>query len=134
MADIQKGIYALIIYLRKGAEIKVGKLGAREFKRGYYIYTGSAQNNLEKRVARHLSSDKKLRWHIDYLLEHAKVIKVLKFYTSKAGECMLAQKIGELPDSEVALNRFGSSDCNCKTHLHFFNKRPATEQLRKLTV
>jgi sugar fermentation stimulation protein A len=45
-----KGIYQLLIYLPKNASIVVGKKGKFRFPKGYYIYTGSARNGLEKRV------------------------------------------------------------------------------------
>ena len=38
------------------------------FKKGCYGYMGSALNGLEQRVRRHLSTQKKLHWHVDYLL------------------------------------------------------------------
>ena len=64
-----KGTYCLIINVKKDVKIKIGKvLGEIEFKKGCYLYVGSAMNSLEKRVQRHLSKDKKKHWHIDYLL------------------------------------------------------------------
>ncbi|MCP4265694.1 MAG: DUF123 domain-containing protein, partial [Candidatus Brocadiaceae bacterium] len=57
------GIYALIIRLSKKKEIEIGRLGTFVFPKGYYVYTGSAQNGLEKRINRHYSSEKKFHWH-----------------------------------------------------------------------
>jgi len=65
---ILKGTYCLIIYLRKDTTIEIGKRGSINFRRGYYIYVGSALNSLESRLKRHLSHNKKLFWHVDYLL------------------------------------------------------------------
>lgn len=122
---MQKGIYILIIYLNKGSEIKIGKLGTFLLKKGYYIYVGSALNNLQKRVERHLSSHKKLHWHIDYLLCYAKIMNVYVFKTLNKDECNLSKEIALLPESQTIIDGFGSSDCTCKTHLYFFKKRPA---------
>ena len=36
----------------------------------------SALNNLDKRIQRHKSNQKKMHWHIDYLLKKAKIIDV----------------------------------------------------------
>jgi Uri superfamily endonuclease len=60
--------YCLITQLNKNSTIKVGKLGEIDFKKGYYVYVGSALNSIDSRVWRHLSKEKKLFWHIDYLL------------------------------------------------------------------
>jgi Uri superfamily endonuclease len=121
---MQKGIYCLIIYLRKGENIKTGKLGEFFFRKGYYIYTGSSQNCLQKRLARHLAQEKKMHWHIDYLLKYGIIKEIMVIDSSKADECNLSNEVSLLSDAKVAANRFGASDCNCKTHLYFFNKKP----------
>ena len=48
----------MIINVRKDIKERIGALGKINFKKGKYVYVGSAQNNLEKRIARHLSKDK----------------------------------------------------------------------------
>ncbi|HJN56839.1 MAG TPA: GIY-YIG nuclease family protein [Candidatus Woesearchaeota archaeon] len=120
--DIKKGIYILIIYLNKPKKIKIGTLGNIFFKKGYYCYIGSALNNLEKRVQRHLSSKKKIRWHIDYLLKHAKIINVKVKITNRKLECSVNKKVEK--NSKEVIKSFGSSDCNCKGHLWYFEKKP----------
>ena len=73
-----KGIYVLIIQVNKDINIKVGALGETAFPKGLYAYVGSAQTNLEQRVKRHLKTEKRKFWHIDYLLDNptAKITKV----------------------------------------------------------
>ena len=122
--SIQKGgIYKLVIKLSRDKEIKIGKLGTFVFPKGFYVYTGSAQNGFEKRINRHLSSNKKFHWHIDYLLSHAKVIKVLRYVGSK-DECKLNQVTGQSANAIPIVEKFGSSDCNCVTHLYYFKNIP----------
>jgi len=122
---IQKaGIYNLIIKLSKKKEIKIGRLGTFIFPKGFYVYTGSAQNGLEKRIDRHLSINKKFHWHIDYLLSYAKIIQVLRYAGVKKDECKLNHLIAQSPDSTLVVNKFGSSDCNCATHLYYFKNSP----------
>ena len=122
--SIQKGgIYKLVINLSKDKKIKIGKLGVFVFPKGFYVYTGSAQNGLEKRINRHLSSNKKFHWHIDYLLSHAKVIKVVRYVGSK-DECKLNQVTGQSANAIPIVEKFGSSDCNCVTHLYYFKNLP----------
>ena len=122
--SVQKGgIYSLIINLSKKKEITVGRLGTFVFPKGYYVYTGSAQNGLDKRINRHLSSHKKLHWHIDYLLPHAKVIKVVR-YVGRNDECKLSRVTGQGTGATRIVKKFGSSDCKCETHLYYFESIP----------
>ncbi len=131
MDSKNKGFYNLVIYNKKGINIKIGKLGEFFFTRGYYIYTGSAQNSLQKRVERHLSSTKKLHWHVDYFLEYAKITKVYTIESTEKSECVLSNEVSSLPDAQIVINGFGSSDCSCKTHLHFFTKLPIFKKTDK---
>lgn len=59
-----KGIYVIVVKISKNTAIKIGRLGNIIFNKGIYSYVGSAQNNLEKRIMRHLSKIKKMHWHI----------------------------------------------------------------------
>lgn len=110
-----KGIYILVIEVKKDLKKSVGKLGDIFFSSGYYVYIGSAQNNLEKRIKRHISKRKKLWWHIDYLLEEKDVVikEVLFKMLDKSWECKIAKSIRGIP-----IDKFGSSDCNCESHLY----------------
>ena len=72
-----KGCYCLTIHLNNTKRIKVGKLGNINFKKGYYVYVGSAMNSLESRIKRHLIDEKKLHWHIDYLLKKTKITCII---------------------------------------------------------
>lgn len=111
-----KGIYVLIIYLGKNADIVVGKLGTLHFPQGLYAYIGSAQVALEKRVERHRRREKRLFWHIDYLLQNpqAEIVKVFYKTGRKSEECNVAQIISTEGEG---IPGFGSSDCRCKSHL-----------------
>jgi Uri superfamily endonuclease len=122
-----KGIYQLLIHLPRSAWIVVGKKGAFRFPKGYYIYTGSARNGLERRIERHLRKDKRHFWHIDYLLDFAATKKVLLFTNDKLGECVLNLKTLRRPGAKIIMPKFGSSDCRCPTHLVFFEEMPAYE-------
>ncbi|MEM4245277.1 MAG: GIY-YIG nuclease family protein [Candidatus Nanoarchaeia archaeon] len=111
-----KGIYILIINVRKNITLKVGALGKIYFKKGRYAYVGSAQNNIKKRIQRHLSKNKKKTWHIDYLLANSNV-KVESVHYKKAKkyeECRIAHLLTSV---EQSIKGFGSSDCKCHSHL-----------------
>ena len=96
--------------------MNVGALGKLTFQKGLYAYVGSAQNNLEKRVNRHLGKEKRRFWHVDYLLDDdaAKVIEVFHKQADKTEECAVARAIGERGEP---VDGFGASDCSCKSHL-----------------
>ena len=111
-----KGIYVLIVAIDRNISINTGALGNLNFEKGLYAYVGSAQNNLEERVKRHLRKEKAKFWHIDYLLDSPNV-KVLKVFCKRAGkpkECEIAK---ELARKGFPIRGFGSSDCKCESHL-----------------
>jgi sugar fermentation stimulation protein A len=112
-----KGSYVLLLRLNKRTCLTIGKLGAFEFPRGYYLYFGSAQSGLESRVQRHLREDKKRHWHIDFLTAVAPVIEVSSVVGTERSECIWARSALELADATVPAPGFGSSDCSCRTHL-----------------
>jgi len=111
-----KGVYCLIINVKKETSPKIGALGTMDFKKGRYVYVGSAQNNVGKRVARHFSEKKKIRWHIDYLLANpdVKIEKALCKKADKSQECKIACLLSKLGEP---VKSFGCSDCSCYSHL-----------------
>lgn len=111
-----KGIYVLIITVDKDIAASIGALPEMEFNEGLYAYVGSAQTNLEKRVARHLSRTKRKFWHIDYLLgmESVSVLKVFQKKDPRSEECKFAKKLDKIGHAIIG---FGSSDCRCESHL-----------------
>ncbi len=111
-----KGSYCLIIEVLKDCEIIIGKLGKIKLYNGLYVYIGSALNNLEKRVKRHISKEKRRFWHIDYLLENenARVAGVYLKVSDKKEECEIAKKAARYGEP---ITGFGCSDCKCESHL-----------------
>ncbi|MCK9152016.1 GIY-YIG nuclease family protein [Methanobacterium alcaliphilum] len=116
-----KGTYCLIIELNNRTNLKVGCIGKLDLKKGFYIYVGSALNSLESRVKRHLSSKKKVHWHIDYFLTHndTQIREVLFSIGDEKIECNLASNILEKGKGIV---NFGCSDCKCSSHLIYFKE------------
>lgn len=123
-----KGCYCLIIRLDEDCEIKIGKLGKIYFKKGHYVYVGSAMNSLESRINRHLNEEKKLHWHIDYLLKESEISNVIYNVSTKKVECELSQY---LSNKTTSIKGFGCSDCMCESHLYYFkNKNEAIEYVK----
>lgn len=121
-----KGTYALAIEIEKDINLQIGRLGRFKFPAGFYLYIGSAQNNLEKRIQRHLRKEKKLFWHIDYLLNSPQV-KARRIWARKGRwECSLAKKMILDKRFRIPIPGFGSTDCRCKAHL-FLNLKEESE-------
>lgn len=117
-----RGSYQLILHLPKVTVLQVGRLGTFLFPAGRYVYTGSALNGLEGRLARHRRQHKKLHWHIDYLVRHAQITNIKVFPTAQHIECALNQKVLKQPGTQVIVKGFGSSDCRCASHLVFLGR------------
>ena len=118
----------MLIHVPYPVQLSVGELGNLELKAGYYAYVGSALGGLEKRVERHLASDKKIHWHIDYLLTRGRVIDVVQGETKERMECAIA---GELAKHLTSVAGFGSSDCTCPSHLFY---SPDFNEIRKIVL
>ncbi len=108
--------YQLHITLQQAQQICVGCLAEFLFPAGNYLYTGSARRHLSARVQRHLSPQKKQRWHIDYLLMAPK-IRVTAVGLFSETECYCNQQV----DGEILLTGSGASDCRsqCGSHLKY---------------
>lgn len=110
--------YQLHIDVSKNITIEIGKFGRFDFPSGKYIYTGSAKKNIDSRINRHLSQDhnKKLHWHIDYLL-NSKNVKITRVEKFNETECSLNQKT----QGKILIKNFGSTDCKakCQSHLKY---------------
>jgi Uri superfamily endonuclease len=126
-----KGSYILIVELRNDSIISIGKEGEECFNKGYYIYVGSALNGLNQRIQRHLRKQKKIHWHIDYLLKYAVVIDVFYKESKVRDECNIAKKLdGQL----FSIPSFGCSDCRCKSHLFYGSFEEVMSAVEKLQM
>jgi len=120
-----KGSYTLLIRIPRNLEIEVGSLGFLTLKKGYYAYNGSAfgPGGL-KRVERHQGKSEEggnCHWHVDYLLtlECSEVVDVFRKKDSDH-ECSLSRN---MQNNFEAIDSFGCSDCDCKSHLYFSEDR-----------
>ena len=117
-----RGCYILILRLGKDMKTEIGKLGKINFRKGFYIYAGSAMKNLSQRVERHKRLRKNYFWHIDYLREKAEFCSALPIRSQDDLECRLAVDLSRISDWQV--QGFGCSDCSCKSHLFGKGKDP----------
>jgi len=115
------GTYALMITLDRSRNICIGRRGRFCFPAGFYLYVGSAlgPGGLEERLERHLRAEKRLHWHVDYLL-HARGTRITQVWAMEGAtrrECDWARAALQLPGADLVVPRFGSSDCRCAAHL-----------------
>jgi Uri superfamily endonuclease len=102
------------------------------FKKGLYVYVGSALNSLIPRLERHMKMSRGqhhvYHWHIDYFLRE-KTVEISSIYvveTDEHLECMIAEKVAEHGE---AVQGFGCSDCKCKSHLYHLTSFDSIEKM-----
>jgi sugar fermentation stimulation protein A len=117
-----RGSYLLILQLKTDRNIDIGILGKIPFKKGFYIYVGSAMANLSKRIERHKRLRKQHHWHIDDLRAVGEFHSVLAIRSSDRLECGIAQAMSRI--AKWSISGFGCSDCSCKTHLFGMANHP----------
>jgi Uri superfamily endonuclease len=121
-------LYIVVTHVPRRTALRVGSLGEVIFERGWYAYVGSAARAREARVARHLASEKPLRWHADYLFTAFSPRRAW-LVDGASGECALADALAGMPGAERHPPRFGSGDCRCAGHLVRFRRRPLRRDL-----
>lgn len=108
--------YQLLIEVETPITVAIGALGVQPLAAGRYVYTGSAKRNLRARIDRHRRQEKRLHWHIDYLLAHPRV-RLREVETSSVAECDWNRSV----NGTIPVPGFGASDCRngCLSHLIF---------------
>jgi Uri superfamily endonuclease len=123
------GVYTMILFMPKEVTVNIGALGKQRLPSGHYSYTGSALGkgaSLKHRIARHLRKEKRLFWHIDYLLADQNVFveAIVTAETKEKIECTLNQYLKQIKGVKVPIYGFGASDCGkkCGSHLLYFSE------------
>ena len=113
------GSYLLELEVSESLKVEIGRFGPIVFSPGVYLYAGSAKGpgGLRARVGRHLrTDDKRLRWHIDYLIAATGVRAAL--VAPHTSECEFVERLEGRAAVDVPIPGFGSSDCKaCRSHL-----------------
>lgn len=117
-----RGAYLLLLKLPRDLKIDVGSLGPVMFRKGFYVYVGSAMVNLTARIARHKRMRKHFHWHVDTLRDKAQFERALVIRSSARLECEVVAALSRI--AEWSVPRFGSSDCPCESHLFGFGDDP----------
>jgi Uri superfamily endonuclease len=136
MADDAKGrqgTYLLTIGLDQPVELIIGRLGSFAFRAGCYAYAGSAlgPGGVQARLARHARAQKRLHWHIDYLLQRSHLLESWQVACRTRLECTWAAALSQLSGAQIPVPRFGASDCHCPGHLIYWPSRPEECQIEQ---
>ncbi len=132
----EKGNYILQMELRGSAEIAIGAARKHTFIAGFYLYIGSAYGGggMQSRINRHLDKEKKLHWNIDYLTNRANIVSVWTITPPASIEHTIAARIFKNNILTAAMERFGSADCNCATHLFYSPKKISLKKINMLLL
>lgn len=119
------GSYILWLKLTRRRRITVGRLGEQLLLPGFYAYCGSAfgPGGLKARLSHHLRKSERPRWHIDYLKNISTGMAIWYSTMHDNREHLFAGHLASLPGAEIVIGRFGASDCNCATHLLYFQHK-----------
>ena len=116
ISEKRRGTYVLFLTFDSCFSSEVGALGQLDLPPGEYCYVGSAMGGLDHRLDRHLSKEKRIRWHIDRLTICADKMDEYESYPDPIPECELA-RMAEGSGCVPVRKGFGCSDCKCHTHL-----------------
>lgn len=118
-----RGAYLVVLRLDRPTTIATGALGDVAYRRGYYLYIGSAQRNLTARLNRHRRPGRRRKhWHIDYLRETCTVVDSYPIREPWRREIQIVRRLRPLADG--AIPGFGSSDSPEPSHLLYFTEDP----------
>lgn len=97
-----RGVYLLLLELSEPKTIT--PLDSRRvlFKKGYYVYVGKAEKELNREVARHRQKRKKKKRPIDHLTAEAGKITPIPIITGEQLEPELSNRLERLADGEIA--------------------------------
>ena len=127
------GTYILLLECNNKLELPIGKLGKIVTEPGYYLYVGSAfgPGGIQARVRHHQRIASRPHWHIDYLRTIAGLVDAWCVYGCRC-EHEWAHSLMQSDAAAVPLKGFGSSDCDCTTHLFYFKRKPVKAELESL--
>ncbi len=121
------GTYALVLACHKTGPVRIGKLGALLLQPGIYLYVGSAlgPGGLAARIQHHRQIAANPHWHIDYLRAVCGLVEVWFTTITTRREHSWAKALARMPGAGVPMRGFGSSDCDCESHLFSFERMPS---------
>lgn len=121
------------MYLADKKRIIIGNLGEFVFLPGDYVYVGSAMGTglLRARLNRHLRSDKKKNWHLDWLVPHVMIRGICYHVGREKLECNWVQMMINQEGAVYPVSGFGAGDCTmgCGAHLMYLSNGISLEKI-----
>lgn len=129
MTEAQTGTYVLLLHLPVDATCKIGELGEIDLPAGFYAYVGGAfgPGGLADQIKAYLSPVKTPHRHIDFLRQIANLDEVWLSIGPTTREHVWADLLMAIPGGVVLVEGFGALDCDCESHLVYFDVRPELE-------
>ncbi len=130
MLGSEKGTYVLILKLEKESIIKVGALGMKNFKIGFYAYIGSAfgRGGFKARISRY-SEVRRQRWHIDYVLDFMETVEVWAISNARIEE----ELAGDAVKVFDYIKGFGCTDKSGDiSHLLYLSNKGLLSEFKRL--
>ncbi len=106
-----RGTYALVLRVPRDLKLKT-RSKRFHIEKGVYVYVGSALLDLESRLRRHESREKRKFWHIDFLLAESELIFAVSILSPHRLEDHLVSLLHGSP-----VPGFGASDSPLPSHL-----------------
>ena len=127
-----RGAYILEFRIDDAISINVGRLGRIRLEAGWHYYVGSAMGGLRGRILRHVVGGGKRHWHVDYLREKTKPLRVWWVVTRRRVEGEVAGIVRR--KCKPSVKGFGCSDRReSGTHLFYSRRRRIfAEETREL--
>lgn len=128
------GHYATLVEVMRAFSADLRGLGRCRFEAGFYVNIGTMKKGLVKRVARHLTRNKKLGvWHVDRLTtaEAAMPVGCVLVPWAVWTEHTLSDAVGERLGLVTPIPGFSSRDCkaSCRSHLWYSSSSITLDQL-----
>jgi len=125
----QTGSYILLIHLPIDTQLNLPNLGEIDFPAGFYAYADAEFGaiGLPACIKTHLAPNKTPIRHIDFLLQHAKIEEVWMALGTENRTHVWTSLLLEIPGAISIADGFSVTQCNCESHLVYFDVRPELE-------
>jgi len=126
-------VYCLALRHQQFETVSVGALGKVDWPEGWLYYAGRASRGWSRRFKRFVKDHTTPFWHIDYLLNSSRAVRVGAFiFPIEADrECEVSQRLSEVEGLSALAERLGSSDCEAGCKAHAWEGPVSPKQLRR---
>jgi len=123
----ERGVYLLVLRVDETFTAEIGQAGKRQFPPAFYFYLDTAQNSdgLRSRIGSHLERETPQGWHVDRLLEGARVLEVWHAAGDRRLEKRWSEMLRKSTRFRVVAPHFATSEFHRSRVTHLFRrKRP----------